>query len=131
MKALHHVSLSVTDLDRSVDWYRRVFELDDVLHERGDEREARVFRFRHSKLMLGLVQHRVNDARPFAPSTTGLDHVAFDVSDRQELDWWVDHLDASGVAHSGVIDIPIGGILNFTDPDGIQLALFWEKASPG
>lgn len=130
MKELHHVSLSVTDLDRSADWYRQVFELVDVLHERSDEREARVFRFRDSKLMLGLVQHRVNDARPFAPSTTGLDHVAFDVSDRQELDSWADHLDASGVEHSGVIEIPIGGILNFKDPDGIQLALFWERIDP-
>ncbi len=31
-----------------------------------------------------------------------------------------------GVTHSGVIDTPRGGILNFKDPDSLALALFWD-----
>ena len=126
MKAFHHVSLSVTDLDRSVAWYRRVFGLDEVLHEQGGDREAFVFRFAGSRLMIGLVRHAGNDTEPFRPATTGLDHMAFDAGSRDDLERWVDHLDALGVEHSGVLDIPVGAIVNFKDPDGIQLAVFWE-----
>ncbi len=40
---------------------------------------------------------------------------------------WVKHLDGLGVEHPGVVDVPIGGIVDFTDSDGIQLAVFWER----
>lgn len=32
-----------------------------------------------------------------------------------------------GVGHGGVVELPIGAILNFEDPDGIALALFWDS----
>jgi hypothetical protein len=35
--------------------------------------------------------------------------------------------DDEGIEHSGVIEIPPGAILNFRDPDGVALALFWER----
>ena len=38
-----------------------------------------------------------------------------------------ERLAARGVDHSGVIDVPPGAILNFKDPDGIGLALFWDR----
>ena len=39
---------------------------------------------------------------------------------------WVERLDAIGIEHSGRIDIGIGAILNFADPDGTQLSIFYE-----
>ena len=48
---------------------------------------------------------------------------------REDIDGWADHLSDAGIQHSGVIEIPAGAILNFRDPDGIQLAIFWEAAS--
>ena len=29
--------------------------------------------------------------------------------------------------HSGAVEVPPGAILNFEDPDGIALALFWDR----
>jgi hypothetical protein len=40
---------------------------------------------------------------------------------------WAERLDEHGVVHSGPIAVPPGEILNFMDPDGIALALFWDK----
>jgi catechol-2,3-dioxygenase len=85
-----------------------------------------VLRFADGGTSVGLVEHG-GDA-PFDPTVTGLDHLAFAVGSPAELAAWAQRLDDAGVAHSGAIDIPPGAILNFKDPDGIALALFWERA---
>jgi catechol-2,3-dioxygenase len=54
----------------------------------------------------------------------GLDHIAFQVANRDELQRWVAHLEANGVAHSGIADMSYGPTLVFRDPDNIQLELF-------
>ena len=57
----------------------------------------------------------------------GLDHFSFAVERRADLDAWAQRLDDEGVVHSGVIDVPPGAILNLKDPDGIALAIFWDR----
>lgn len=128
MNAIHHVSLSVLDLSRSAAWYRQVFPLNQVIHEESENREALVFRIAGPRLMLGLVHHSDSSTNRFTPRNTALDHVAFDVESREELERWVQRLNELAIENSGLIDLPIGSIVNFTDPDGIQLALFWERA---
>ena len=122
----HHLALTVRDLDASTSWYEALFDLDTVMDEPGDERRARVYRLRGTEVMLGLTEHRGNDGSAFRPDRTGLDHAAFAVATRADVDAWVERLDGAGVVHSGRIDIPIGAILNFPDPDGIQLSIFYE-----
>lgn len=123
---MHHVALTVTDLARSDTWYQELFYLERVLSEDAEDRRASVFRFPHTALWIGLVEHPGERGKAFDPTTTGLDHVAFAVATRDDLTAWVERLDARGIDHSGVIDIPSGMILNFKDPDGIQLSIFWD-----
>ena len=54
----------------------------------------------------------------------GLDPIAFRVEDRDELQRWAAHLEAKGVAQSGIADMSYGPTLVFRDPDNIQLELF-------
>ena len=127
LAGFHHVALTVSDMAASVDWYKRVLGFEELFREDGDERRACVMRFGggggHS---VGLVEHRAGSHDGFDPLRTGLDHTAFTVSSREALEGWAARLTDEGVAHSGVIDVPPGAILNFKDPDGIALALFWD-----
>ena len=126
LTGFHHVALTVTDRDRSADWYRTVLGFEELFREEGESRRACVMRFPGGPFGVGLVEHVQNPAGPFDARRTGLDHVAFSVTAREDLDSWVARLDDAGVLHSGAIGIPTGAILNFRDPDEIALALFWE-----
>lgn len=126
LTGFHHLAFTVRDLGVSTAWYESLFDLETVVDEPGSERRARVYRLRGSTVMLGLVQHAANDGTPFRPERTGLDHAAFAVATRADLDAWVARLDQAEVAHSGAIEIPLGAIVNFRDPDGVQLAIFHE-----
>ncbi|MFC6934681.1 VOC family protein [Actinomadura yumaensis] len=55
---------------------------------------------------------------------TGLDHLAFAVADRAELDAWAKRFAELGIAHSPVAETAFGPVLCFRDPDGVQLELF-------
>lgn len=128
--AIHHVALSVSDCDRSSRWYTTVLGFEELFREDGAHRRACVLRFPDGGYSVGLVQHLPADGTRFDPTRTGLDHLAFTVASRGELDEWAHRLQRHGVDHTGVAEIPAGAILNFRDPDGIGLALFWDGPTP-
>ncbi len=123
----HHVALSVADRDASADWYAKVLGFEELFREEGEARRACVMRFPGGQYGVGLVEHRPSDDEPFDSRRRGLDHLAFTVGSKAELGEWAERLTAAGVEHSGAIDVPPGAILNFRDPDGISLALFWDR----
>jgi glyoxylase I family protein len=124
----HHVALTVTDLNASIEWYAAVLGFEELFREDGQQRRACVMRFPGGGQQVGLVQFLPVEERGFDPHRIGLDHLAFAVATRAELDAWAERLTAAGVDHSGAIEVPPGVILNFKDPDGIALGLFWDRA---
>lgn len=126
LTGFHHVALTVRDLDVSARWYEALFDVETVMDEPGDVRRSHVYRLRGTGAMLGLVEHAGNDGSEFRPERTGLDHAAFSVATRAGVDAWAARLDDAAIPHSGAIDTPVGAILNFADPDGIQLSIFYE-----
>jgi catechol 2,3-dioxygenase-like lactoylglutathione lyase family enzyme len=128
LSGLHHAALTVADLDKSRAWYQDVLGLELAFDEAAEGRRACVLILPGSGQAIGLVEHGPGRRQPFDPTVVGLDHVAFTVGSREGLDDWASRLDAKGVSHSGAIDVPPGAILNFKDPDGIALALFWDRA---
>ncbi len=129
IEGFSHVSLSVTDHERSARWYEEVFGFTAI--EKLDEPDyAESVMLHPSGAILCLQQHRANPGEPFDPSRTGGDHVAFRVASREELDGWKDRLVNLGVTHSPVVDRSYGSVLCLRDPDHIQLELFWRKDHP-
>lgn len=127
LAGFHHIALTVRDLEASASWYERVLDLRELFREEGERRRAVVFRFAAgANAAVGLVWH-AGTTGSFDPVNVGLDHVSFMVRQREDLDGWARRLDDEGVAHSGVVDVPPGAMLNFKDPDGIALALFWDR----
>jgi glyoxylase I family protein len=123
VQGVHHLSLTVTDLDASAAWYREVFGLQQVMEEPHEGGRALVFMQPETGVFIGLHAHHANDGRPFSETRTGLDHISFSVSSRDDLAGWEKTLRDQGVAVSPISDQPWGSVLVFRDPDNIQLEL--------
>lgn len=129
---IHHVSFTVRDIDASVSWYERVFRaqrLPMTFPHYGceDTGYAVLLIEPTSGLAIGLHTNTGNSGDLFDEAQTGLDHIGFAVTSREELDAWAQWLDTLGIAHSGVrtVDEPTAfATLVFRDPDNIQLELF-------
>ena len=120
---LAHVALTVTDLSRSVPWYRRVIGADPVLDE--DTGPFRHVVFAVGDTLLGLHQFpEGNSDGPFDERRVGLDHVAFACANREELETWQARLDELAIPHGVIVDAHYGSGLAFRDPDNIALEFF-------
>lgn len=135
---LHHIAITVTDLDASVAWYERVFGIQHRLDAPHDGGLGKVLADDAWELMIVLHRHDANDGTGFTETATGLDHVGFAVPTRADLEAWQAHLEAHGVVpvdvanrpltQSPIADEPYGSVLVFRDPDNVQLEFF---SAPG
>ena len=123
---LQHVAITVTDLERSTQWYTRLFGAEPVLDE--DEEGGQ---FHHTVyaldggLLFGLHTHHGEESGDAADEhRTGLDHVGFAVGSHAELQQWADKLTELGIAHGGVKKAHYGSGVSFRDPDNIALEFF-------
>jgi glyoxylase I family protein len=127
--SITHVAVTVTDLRRSTDWYRRLFASEPVLDE-----DVEIGAFHHTVFavgggqLFGLHLHTQAADDRFDEHRTGLDHVSFGCSDRGELEKWATRLDELGIAHGKIVDAGYGSGLSFRDPDGIALEFFAPPA---
>lgn len=123
---IHHVVLSVRDVEASVNWYRELLDFGELFRFDTDDFK-RVLVGHRSGVVVGLTQHFGTETDSvFNPRNPGLDHLAFTVDSLESLQAWADRLDAAGVEHSGIRTIPQLGstLIDFKDPDGIQLELY-------
>ena len=123
---IHHVSVTVTDIERSVLWYCDLLGLTKLMEETHPDGAgyAVVLGKPDWSMCVGLHTHPTNENEQFSEARTGLDHVGFMVSARADLDDWESKLTDLGVEHSPVNDQGGYAVLVFRDPDNIQLEFF-------
>ena len=114
-----HISLSVTDLDRSERFYTDVFDLVRLL----DVGYARILIHRETGFMFTVIKHEGANDGGFTELNTGLDHIGFGVESRDELVEWERKLESLGVTYTPIRDMEFSYHLNFRDPDDIALEL--------
>lgn len=120
--AFSHISLTVTDPERSAGFYNRVFGTETVFT--ADDETISLIVVSRPGMMIALRDHPGMVAEGFDPTRVGLDHVAFQVPSRAELEVWRASLLADGVVCSEIESSPFGVHLNLKDPDGIAVELF-------
>jgi glyoxylase I family protein len=131
--SISHVRLTVTDIERSRQFYEGVFGWPVLVEVPSDAdaatKEALAFLFGGVIYNLGgaLIGLRPVGADRFDEDRTGLDHLAFPLADKAELDAAAAHLDALGIVHEPVKDIGPMYVLEFRDPDNIALELTAPK----
>jgi lactoylglutathione lyase len=120
-----HVGLNVTDLERSVDFYRRALGFEQLsASTEGDRR----FAFLGSDGTLRLTLWQQSDGE-FSASTPGLHHLSFQVDTVEQVravEAVLKQLEVT-FAYDGIVPhgegAASGGIF-FTDPDGIRLEVY-------
>ncbi len=131
--SMAHIRLTVGDIDRSRQFYDSVFGCPVLveLPEQADAatREMLSFLFGGVIYDLGsaLIGLRPVATDRFDEDRAGLDHLAFRVGSKDELDSAADHLDFLDIAHEPIKDIGPAYILEFRDPDNIALELTAPK----
>jgi catechol 2,3-dioxygenase-like lactoylglutathione lyase family enzyme len=121
------VKLPVTDLDRSVRWYRRLLDL-RVLAEFMEDGVLRGVGLidPQARFAIALRDRSVCASRP---DLRGFDVVAFLPADRGVLDTMIERCERLGVAHSGIEETAAGPRLDIPDPDGTVLRFYYFTAS--
>ena len=121
----HHTALTVSDVERSAAWYSDLLGLVQVLSGDDDEVSYRVLTHPTTPCMIGLRQYHAHPDGPFDEFRTGLDHLAFGVADRAQLESWAAELLRRGdIPFTPIVDTPIGSVIVLRDPDNIQLELW-------
>lgn len=126
--SLHHLALTVTDLERSVAWYRDLLGSVEVVTRDGPTWRRRLLRT-PGGLALALTVHDGTEPEDrFDERRVGIDHLAIGCATRSDLDAWVAHLDDLGITHGPVTEAPHAHLVACHDPDGIAVEFYWLAA---
>lgn len=121
---VHHMTLTVTDLQRSVDFYTGLLGFQYAM----DYGVRKILGNGTLNLILGPPpdpEQAPEDDR-FSENRVGLDHVSLSVASLDDLKAAVEILDQNGVSRGEIKDMSEGAgiyVLAFRDPDNIQLEL--------
>jgi catechol 2,3-dioxygenase len=118
------VELTVADLERSLDYYRRAIGL-RVLDQAGGRAGLGVD---GGEPLLRLVEHP--GAQPF-PRATGLFHFALRVPQRIELANWLAHAARDRVQLDGLSDHFVSEAIYLSDPDRHGIEIYWDRPRAG
>jgi catechol 2,3-dioxygenase-like lactoylglutathione lyase family enzyme len=121
LRGFHHVKLPVSDVERSRDWYMRVFGFQVELE------------FVEDGVLMGVALRDPGGTVPLAlrcdpergTALSGFDPLAIGVPDVAELERWRERLDELGETHGDIVTGHVGSLLvGLHDPDGIEVRLY-------
>jgi glyoxylase I family protein len=118
---IHHITLRVSDLERSRSFYSDVLGFDVEVHQ-----DRLRFTVGPTRVILRTPLEGTPTDDRFSERRIGLDHISFGVEDREALERLVERLRRHGVATVGieVNTDPETEFVAFRDPDNIQLEFF-------
>ena len=122
LTGIHHLALTVSDVDASAEFYGELLGLAEAFQIDDETVHARVFG--GDGFLFGVRHYKQHSKDRFSEFRTGMDHFAFTVPDRDALEAFERKLVEMGAVHTPACDTPVGAVLVFRDPDGIQGEFF-------
>ena len=120
---VHHLTLRVTDLERSRSFYAGVLGFVADQDFPGEKLRFRIGPYTRLVLLPPLAGTPTEDR--FTERRIGLDHISLGVPGLAELERLVQVLRGAGVRTEGIRTDPAGpGVVSFRDPDGIAWEFF-------
>ena len=119
-----HVHLKVSDLERSLAFYRDVLGFEVTQKLGGQAAFLSTDGYHHH---LGLNTWESGGGRPPAPGTTGLYHVALLFPSEAEMAAAVRRVLTAGFPLEGAADHGVSEAVYLKDPDGNGVELYWDK----
>lgn len=122
LKGVHHIALNCSDVVKTARFFTDILEVPIPL-ESIVEGEPVYFQI-GTYTRIGLHPHQGDEGKG---GVGQVDHIAFSVTSRAELDYLVDKLEAENICYRGPITRPTSFNLYFETPDGHHLEVRLDK----
>lgn len=122
ISAISHVSISVSNLDHSAEWYAQVLGWTEHFRDRSETTQF-AYGLLDGDVAIVLRQHDDPLESTFDERRTGLDHLSLAVA-ADDLEKFADRLRTTRSTFSPICDIGYAQLLSFRDPDNVALELF-------
>ena len=124
---IHHLTLTVVDVDRSAAWYQALLGPADCVRRAGPGWQRLRMQW-SSGLVLGVTAHEgTPGGDAFDHDRVGLDHVGLTCRAEAEVRGWARRLDEIGAIRGPVEAAPYGWAVTGRDPDHIPVEFFAPK----
>jgi catechol 2,3-dioxygenase-like lactoylglutathione lyase family enzyme len=126
---VHHITLSVSDIASSVEWFQNVLGSADIVErEFEDFSRTRMTWPELDDLRIAVMTHKAMDrSSTFSHLQPGLDHLGFECKTPEEVNEWASKLDDLGYTRGPVEDVPYAVYVTARTPDNIPIEFFFPK----
>ena len=120
-RAIGHIVLNVSDVERSVKFYRNIIGFQVARYQPGSNTAF---------LTCGKIHHDLalfkapEGARPYQTGQVGLHHFAFEMDNYEALQAAHRRLVEAGIRIDGTVDFGFIRTVSVADPDGMRIELF-------
>ncbi len=134
INGLHHITAVTATVQNNVNFYTRLLGMRMVAKSINQDDTSAYHLFYGDKIGSPGTDLTFFDWPQVVKNVNGagsIARVALRVPSQDALQWWAERLTDSQIEHSGMVEFHGHVLINFADPEGLQLALVDDKGTPG
>ena len=134
LNGLHHVTAITATVQNNVNFYTRLLGMRLVAKSINQDDTSAYHLFYGDKFGSPGTDLTFFDWPHIVKNVNGagsIARVAMRVPSQDALQWWAERLTDNKIEHSGIVEFHDHRLINFADPEGLQLALVDDEDTPG